>query len=197
MSPSPFDCGRLDRVVGADGDLAQVVDSQFNVPAQVRCGDTVDFALMLDPGSAGERLMQMQWRDAGLLSAAPWLVSFGSANLAGFLADQIPLVAIPHRIGLAVREILVLQGRLRRIPGKRPQGVVARLAFNDALAYLNCRCEVTGGGRKVLDWWERFARDNDRAKTAEEGRNAGAKRPRPRKRRGKRGKCGGRDGAPA
>jgi poly(A) polymerase len=77
--------------------------------------------------------------------------------VSGFLGEQVPLVAIPHRAGLAVREILALQDRLRKIPGKRPQGVLARPNFGDALSYLRCRCEITGEGGGVLAWWERYA----------------------------------------
>lgn len=115
-----------------------------------------------------------------------------NAAVAAFLGDQVPLVAIPHRIGLAVREVLALQGRLRKIPGKRPQGVLTRHGFNDALGYLRCRCEVTGEGVKVLAWWERFARENAHAVTAAEGKHTGAERPRQRKRRRKRGRGNGR-----
>ena len=109
-----------------------------------------------------------------------------SAAVAGFLGEQIPLVAIPHRVGMIVRDILALQNRLRRIPGKRPQGVLARPGFGDALVYMRCRCEVTAEERKVLAWWERFARENVLPPVGEEGERAGAGRPRRRRRRRKR-----------
>jgi poly(A) polymerase len=111
-----------------------------------------------------------------------------NAAVAGFLGDQVPLVAIPHRVGLAAREVLALQGRLRKIPGKRPQGVLACHGFDDALAYLRCRSEVTGEGGKILAWWERFARENIRPALEEEGEHGEAGRPRRIKRRRKRGK---------
>lgn len=79
--------------------------------------------------------------------------------MAGFLEEQVPLVAVPHRVSLAVREILALQERFRRIPGKRPQAVLARPGFGDAMSYLRCRCEIEGEGREVLAWWERYAQD--------------------------------------
>jgi poly(A) polymerase len=106
-----------------------------------------------------------------------------SAAVAGFLAEQIPLVAIPHRIGLVVRDILALQNRFRRMPGKRPQGVLARPGFSDALLYLRCRCEVTGEGGKILAWWERFARENVLPPVEGEAGSAGVGRPRRRRRR--------------
>jgi poly(A) polymerase len=61
-----------------------------------------------------------------------------NAAVAELLGEQFPLVAIPHRTGLIVRDILALQNRLRRIPGKRPHGVLARPGFGDALDYLRC-----------------------------------------------------------
>jgi poly(A) polymerase len=109
-----------------------------------------------------------------------------SAAVAGFMGEQSPLVAIPHRVGMAVRDILALQNRLRRIPGKRPQGVMARPGFSHALVYMRCRCEVTGEEGKVLAWWERFARENVLPPVGEEGEGAGAGRPRRRRRRRKR-----------
>jgi poly(A) polymerase len=106
-----------------------------------------------------------------------------NAAVAGFLAEQTPLVGIPHRTGLVVRDILALQNRFRRMPGKRPHGVLARPGFSDALLYLRCRCEVTREGGKVLAWWERFARENVLPPVEEEGERAGAGRPRRRRRR--------------
>jgi poly(A) polymerase len=107
-----------------------------------------------------------------------------SAGVAGFLGEQIPPVAIPHRIGLAVREILALQNRFRGIPGKRPQGVLSRPGFSDALAYLRCRCEATGEGNKVPAWWERYAREN--AMPPVEKKVGGTREGKPRRRRRKR-----------
>jgi len=108
-----------------------------------------------------------------------------NSAVAGFLGEQVPLVAIPHRVGLALREILALQYRLRRIPGKRPQGVPARPGFSDALAYLRCRCEATGEDRKIHAWWERYARENFMPPVEKE-EAVGAARPRRRRRRRKR-----------
>jgi poly(A) polymerase len=106
--------------------------------------------------------------------------------VAGFLGEQALLVAIPHRVGLAMREILALQNRFRRIPGKRPQGVPSRPGFGDALAYLRCRCEVTGEDAKVLAWWERYGRENVMPPVEKEDESGGAAKPRRRRRRRKR-----------
>ena len=108
------------------------------------------------------------------------------AAVADFMAEQAPLVAIPHRVALAVREIMILQNRFRKMPGKRPQSVLARPAFMDALAYLRCYCESTGEGSDVGTWWEKYAESRVlpqvAAKKEEVGEN---RRPRRRKRRGR------------
>uniref|UniRef100_A0A831U2E1 Poly(A) polymerase I n=1 Tax=Geobacter metallireducens TaxID=28232 RepID=A0A831U2E1_GEOME len=106
--------------------------------------------------------------------------------MAGFLGEQAPIIAIPQRIALAVREILLLQHRLAKIPGKRPQGVLARSCFAEALAYLRCRCAVTGEGEKVLAWWERYSRDNTMPPVEPGTGDGEAKHPKRRRRRGKR-----------
>jgi poly(A) polymerase len=107
--------------------------------------------------------------------------------VAGCIGEQSALVAIPHRMGVAVRDILALQNRLRRIPGKRPEGVLARSCYPDALAYLRCRSEVMGEDRGILAWWERFERENVMPPVENQGGVAKAGRPR-RRRRTKRGK---------
>ncbi|ABB33395.1 poly(A) polymerase [Geobacter metallireducens RCH3] len=110
-----------------------------------------------------------------------------NAAMAGFLGEQAPIIAIPQRIALAVREILLIQHRLRKIPGKRPQGVLARSCFAEALAYLRCRCAVTGEGGKILAWWERYARESVMP-PVEPATGGGEAPPKRRRRRGKRRK---------
>ncbi len=105
--------------------------------------------------------------------------------VAGFLGAQAPLVAIPHRVGVAVRDILAMQNRLRRIPGKRPERVLGRSCFPEALAYLRCRCGITGEDGGILAWWERFVRENVIPPTEKQGKDPKAGRPR-RRRRGKK-----------
>ncbi len=80
-----------------------------------------------------------------------------NAAVAELLQEQSSLVAIPHRVGLGVRDILTLQHRLRKIPGKRPQGVLARPGYPDALEYMRLRSEVTGEDGKLVAWWDRFS----------------------------------------
>ncbi len=123
-----------------------------------------------------------------LISAGVPVPDAVSGALAGFLGEQAPIIAIPHRIALAVREILLLQHRLAKIPGKRPQGVLARSCFAEALAYLRCRCAVTGEGEKTLAWWERYSRDNTMPPVEPGVGESGEKPPKRRRRRGKRRK---------
>ena len=118
----------------------------------------------------------------GLVSAGMPVPDAVTGALAGFLGEQAPIIAIPHRIALAVREILLLQHRLAKIPGKRPQGVLARSCFAEAVAYLRCRCAVTGEGEKVLAWWERYSRDNTMP-PVEPGTGDGEEKPPKRRRR--------------
>lgn len=133
---------------------------------------------------AGEYLEETADRLRG--QGMPLQVAISEA-VAGFLGGQAPLVTIPHRIGVGVRDILAMQNRLRRIPGKRPDGVVARGCFPDALSYLRCRCEVTGEGRGILVWWERFQQETGMLPEVKQEGSPEVVRPRRRRRR-KKGK---------
>jgi poly(A) polymerase len=124
---------------------------------------------------------------AGLRGRGIPLQEAVSGAVAGFLGDQTPLVTIPHRVGVAVRDILAIQNRLRRIPGKRPEGLLARACFQDALAYLRCRCEVTGEDHGVLAWWERYEQEHVLPAAEKQEVKQEAARPRRRRRR-KKGK---------
>lgn len=99
-----------------------------------------------------------EWRAALRREGFPPQEAVNGA-VAGFLGDQAGIVAIPHRVGVAVRTMLALQNRFRKIPGKKAHDVPNRPLFCDALEYLRCRCDVTGEGGKTLAWWERLARE--------------------------------------
>jgi poly(A) polymerase len=115
-----------------------------------------------------------------------------SVAVAEFLGEQALLVAVPHRVGLAVREILALQHRLGKIPGKRPQGVLARTCFAESITYLRCRCAVTGEGERILTWWERYARESvmPPVESGVEAEGGGTSRKKRRRRRGGRTRGG-------
>lgn len=123
------------------------------IDKRIAAGDAVSAPLMLSL-LFGECLEERAgvYRKQGAAS-----LDATQAAVADFMGEQVPLVAIPHRAALAVRDIMVLQNRFRKMPGKRPQSVLSRPGFVDALAYLRCQSETTGAGIDVLAWWESYA----------------------------------------
>jgi len=83
---------------------------------------------------------------------APWQQSVDAAT-AEFMGEVCPFVQIANRVGLALREIIAQQGRLKLIPGRRPQAFIARKDFGDIIEY----CRITRGDMKDvaarLEWW--------------------------------------------
>lgn len=75
------------------------------------------------------------------------------AAAAEFLGEVCPFVQIPNRVGLALRDIIAQQMRLKQIPGRRPQAFIARKDFDDIIEY----CRIAHGGKKDvagrLEWW--------------------------------------------
>lgn len=99
-------------------------------------------------------------------------------------------VFIPHRILLGLREILNLQQRFGKMPGRKPQSVLTRPAFPAALEYLRFRAVREKSLGKTVAWWESYVAGNPVApggqlpeveKTAGDG-------PRKRRRRRRRSK---------
>lgn len=123
------------------------------IDKRIAAGDTVSAPLLLSLlfGECLEERTDFH-RKQGVAS-----LDATQAAVADFMAEQVPIVAIPHRVALAVRDIMVLQNRFRKMPGKRPQSVLSRPGFMDALAYLRCQSEMTGEGAEVLAWWERYS----------------------------------------
>lgn len=83
---------------------------------------------------------------------APWQQSINAA-VAEFLGETCPIVMIANRVGIALRDIISLQMRLKKIPGRRPELFIGRHDFTDIIDY----CRVTCGNKddviKQLDWW--------------------------------------------
>ncbi len=83
---------------------------------------------------------------------APWQQSIDAAT-AEFLGEVCPFVQITNRVGLALRDIIAQQTRLKLIPGRRPQAFIARNDFNDIIEY----CRLIHGDKKDvagrLEWW--------------------------------------------
>ncbi|WP_295413309.1 polynucleotide adenylyltransferase PcnB [uncultured Thiodictyon sp.] len=95
---------------------------------------------------------------------------------------QQPLVAIPKRFSLPMREIWSLQPRLLQRDGKRPARLIGHPRFRAAYDFLMLRAEAGEADRELADWWTRFQEADGTQRTAmTEG---GTKRRRPRRRRG-------------
>ena len=82
----------------------------------------------------------------------PWQQSVDAAT-AEFLGEVCPIVQITNRVGLALRDIIAQQSRLKLIPGRRPQAFIARKDFNDIIEY----CRIVHGDKndvaRRLEWW--------------------------------------------
>jgi len=110
------------------------------------------------------------------------------AALAGATAAT---VFIPQRILLGLREILNLQQRFGKMPGRKPQSVLTRPAFPAALEYLRFRADREQSLGKIVAWWESYAAGNPVAPGAinlPEVEKTAGERPGKRRRRRRRSK---------
>jgi hypothetical protein len=87
---------------------------------------------------------------------APFQVRLDS-SLALFMQEVAGRIHIPQRILMKLREILLLESRLVQTPGKRPQSVLARPGFSDAISYLHLQGERDRDLARSARWWERYA----------------------------------------
>jgi poly(A) polymerase len=96
------------------------------------------------------------------------------------VAHQQPLVAIPKRFSLPMREIWDLQPRLEQREGPRPHRLLTHPRFRAAYDFLLLRAESGEADPELAQWWTRFQEVNgeERAKMA-----GSRKRRRPRRRR--------------
>jgi len=78
-------------------------------------------------------------------------------SLALFMKETAGRLFIPQRAVMRLREILLLQQRLLKIPGRKPENVITRPAFADSLEYLRFRSEDNTSEEKIVNWWDRFA----------------------------------------
>ncbi|AUB82592.1 polynucleotide adenylyltransferase PcnB [Candidatus Thiodictyon syntrophicum] len=96
-------------------------------------------------------------------------------------AREQPLVCIPKRYSLPMREIWALQPRLLQCDGKRPARLIGHPRFRAAYDFLVLRAEAGEADQDLADWWTRFQEaDGTQRTTMAEG---GTKRRRPRRRR--------------
>lgn len=77
--------------------------------------------------------------------------------VAGLIAETAPRVLITQRVAFRLREILILQNRFARMPGRKPQSVLSRPAFAEALAFLRFRATTDRLLMKTCSWWESYA----------------------------------------
>ena len=117
------------------------------------------------------------------------LVAHGMASIDAILlasseicVDQQPLVAIPKRFSLPMREIWALQPRLEQRDGKRPYRLITHPRFRAAYDFLVLRAEAGEADSELADWWTRFqdATSQERARMTEPGAR---RKRRPRRRR--------------
>ncbi len=115
----------------------------------------------------------------------PWQQSVNAA-VAEFMGETCPIVMIANRVGIALRDIISQQMRLKKIPGRRPESLIARNDFSDIIEY----CRITRGSRndivKQLDWWETRAGQLSQTPTADEPAEETGAPQRKRKRRRRR-----------
>jgi poly(A) polymerase len=124
------------------------------------------------------------------------LTAHGMASIEAILqassevcVDQQPLVAIPKRFSLPMREIWALQPRLEQRDGKRPYRLITHPRFRAAYDFLVLRAEAGEADSELADWWTRFqdASSQERARMTEPGAR---RKRRPRRRRKPSGSSG-------
>jgi poly(A) polymerase len=123
------------------------------------------------------------------------------AAMAELMAEVAPVVLIPHKTGILVRDIIASRGRFRKTLGKNPRTFANRPGFPDAFAYFRFTSDICGENGDLVSWWDAFVAgeaplpvvtgpDPDRHGALQEPK----KRSRRRRRKRRTGKNGGKDG---
>ncbi len=86
------------------------------------------------------------------------------------LNRQIKITAIPKRITQSMREVWLLQSRLRQCTGIKPFRLLAHPRFRAAYDFLVLRAETGGADTNLAQWWTEF-------QTADEARQKKMTRP--------------------
>ncbi len=107
-------------------------------------------------------------------------------SLTDFMKETAGRLAIPQRTVMRLREILLLQQRLLKMPGRKPDNVITRPAFAEAVAYLRFCSSSDATLGKAVGWWERYSsgHSNPEAQLHNEERSSSKRRGR-RRRKGK------------
>ncbi len=95
-------------------------------------------------------------------------------------AAQQPLITLPKRFALPMREIWALQARLEQRDGKRPYRLSTHPRFRAAYDFLLLRAEAGETDPELADWWTRFQATNSegRATMTSSGKPGGRSRRR-------------------
>jgi poly(A) polymerase len=75
---------------------------------------------------------------------------------------------------MRLREILLLQQRLLRTPGRKPENVISRPGFGDALNYFSFISYDSPALEKAVHWWERLYTDKKPVPVNENDSSSGA-----------------------
>jgi len=93
-------------------------------------------------------------------------------SLALFLEETGVRLFIPQRTVMRLREILLLQQRLLKTPGRKPENVISRPGFADALDYLAFNAMSDAPLNRVVGWWRHLAAGNGIASAPQETQQA-------------------------
>jgi len=97
--------------------------------------------------------------------------------LAGFMKETSGNLQIPQRTVMRLREILLLEERLIKVPGRKPQNVVSRPGFPEAIEYLRLKAGRDAHLEKVISWWgamlARVSLGSSRSITRSRGKSTG------------------------
>lgn len=78
-------------------------------------------------------------------------------SLALFMEEIGGNLFIPQRTIMRLREILLLQQRLLRTPGRKPENVITRPGFADALDFLEFNALREAPLNRIVHWWSHLA----------------------------------------
>lgn len=109
------------------------------------------------------------------------------AAIAAFMNEVAGQLFIPQRTIMRLREIMQLQQRMQKIPGRKPENVAARAAFPEALELLAFRASSDKTLERTLHWWQRLGTTVEREHPEAEKQSGQSRSKRGgRRRRGKR-----------
>jgi poly(A) polymerase len=111
------------------------------------------------------------------------------------VARQQPLVAIPKRFALPMREIWDLQPRFEQREGRRPLRLLTHPRFRAAYDFLLLRAESGEVDPELGQWWTRFQEVNGAERASMTGSRR-RRRPRRRRRRAAAGQGAGGESTP-